>query len=138
MLVSISDREIGGSGMTDKEREIDRVIKYIRSCRKAGIDTNITIDKRKNHFILNALEEVLQYHSIGTVEECREAIEKQKEKKSKHSGCYDNEGVWHEWNGINGKPYELCPNCGTNLCCEMPYDKNPKYCNECGQKLDWS
>ena len=82
--------------------------------------------------------ELQQYRSIGTVQECREAREKQKEKKPKHSGCYDNERVWHEWNGIDGKPYELCSNCGTNLCCEMPYDKKPKYCNECGQKLDWS
>lgn len=41
-------------------------------------------------------------------------------------------------NGINGKPYELCPSCRTNLCCEMPYEKKTNYCNNCGQKLDWS
>lgn len=66
------------------------------------------------------------------------ALDKQIPKKPKHQGFYDNEGVWHEWNGINGRPYELCPNCETNLCCEMPYDKKPKYCKDCGQKLDWS
>lgn len=65
------------------------------------------------------------------------ALEKQIPKKPKHEGCYDADGVWHEWNGVNGKPYELCPNCETNLCCEMPYDKKPKYCKNCGQKLDW-
>lgn len=43
-----------------------------------------------------------------------------------------------EWNGVNGRPYDLCPKCNTNLCCEMPYDNKPKYCKHCGQKLDWS
>lgn len=66
-----------GNKTTDQEKEIGRVIKYIRSCRRAGVDTTITIDKNKNHFILNALEEVLQYRSIGTVEEFQYAMEKQ-------------------------------------------------------------
>ena len=75
---------------------------------------------------------------IGTVEECRAAIEKQTARRSLHQGCYDKDGVWHEWNGINGKPYELCPSCGVNLCCEMPINRKPNYCKECGQKLDWN
>lgn len=85
-----------------------------------------------------ALEEIQEYRAIGTVEECIEAMDKQKPKKPKHQGTYDSDGVWHEWNGINGRPYELCPNCGKNLCCEMPYEKKPKHCKECGQMLDWS
>lgn len=67
-----------------------------------------------------------------------QTLEKQIPKKPKHNGVFDEKGVWHEWNGVNGRPYELCPNCGTNLCCEMPYDRKPKYCSNCGQKLDWS
>lgn len=62
--------------MTEQEKEIKRVISYIRSCRDAGIDTTITIDKSRNHFILNVLEEIQQYRVIGTVEECREAMKK--------------------------------------------------------------
>lgn len=86
---------------------------------------------------IKALEEVQQYRAIGTVEECRAAVEKQTEKRALHQGCYDKNGEWHEWNGINGKPYELCPNCRANLCCETPLDIKPKYCKNCGQKLDW-
>lgn len=67
-----------------------------------------------------------------------QALEKQIAKKPVHDGCLDNKGIWHEWNGVNGRPYDLCPNCNTNLCCEMPYDNKPKYCKHCGQKLDWS
>lgn len=86
---------------------------------------------------IKALEEVQQYRAIGTPELCRMAVRKQTARRSLHQGCYDKDGVWHEWNGINGKPYELCPSCGVNLCCEMPLDIKPKYCKNCGQKLDW-
>ena len=67
-----------------------------------------------------------------------QALEKQIPKKPVHDGCLDNEGVWHEWNGVNGRPYDLCPNCNTNLCCEMHYDNKPNYCSKCGFRLDWS
>ena len=67
--------------MTEQEAEIKRVISYIRSCREAGIDTTITLDKDKSHFILNALEEVRQYRALGKVEECREAVKQLKAAK---------------------------------------------------------
>ena len=66
-----------------------------------------------------------------------QALEKQIPKKPVHDGCLDNEGAWHEWKGVNGRPYDLCTNCNTNLCCEMPYDNNPNYCSKCGCRLDW-
>ncbi len=50
--------------MTEQEEEIKRVVSYIRSCRNAGIDTTITIDKGRSHFILNALEEIQQYREL--------------------------------------------------------------------------
>lgn len=36
--------------------EVKRVISYIKSCRSAGIDVTITIDKSRSHLILNALQ----------------------------------------------------------------------------------
>lgn len=83
------------------------------------------------------IDECVAYEAIGTPEECRVAVEKQTAKRALHQGCYDKNGEWHDWNGINGKPYELCPNCRANLCCETPLDMKPKYCKNCGQKLDW-
>lgn len=67
-----------------------------------------------------------------------QALEKQIPKKAVHDGCFDSKGMWHEWNGVNGRPYDLCPNCNTNLCCEMPCDSKPNYCSKCGCRLDWS
>lgn len=34
--------------------EVKRVISYIKSCRDAGIDVTITIDKKRSHLVLNA------------------------------------------------------------------------------------
>lgn len=58
-------------------------------------------------------------------------------KKPKTTGSFDSNGVFHTWNGVNGRPYLLCPSCEKNLCCEMPNDRKPKFCEECGQALDW-
>lgn len=83
---------------------------------------------------------LMDYETIGTPEECRAAVEKQIPKKITHPGCFDNEGVWHTWNGIDGVPYDLCPNCETNLCTDGVFGrdkKKMKYCENCGQKLDW-
>jgi hypothetical protein len=79
-----------------------------------------------------------EYSAIGTVEELRELKEKAEPKKPKQQGCYDVKGVFHTWNGINGVPYDLCPNCETNLCTDGVFGrKRPKYCELCGQRLDW-
>ena len=51
---------------------------------------------------ISALKEIQQYREIGTVEECREAVEKQKPKPCEFYG--DEE---------DGKL--LCPNCGEDL-----------------------
>lgn len=69
---------------------------------------------------IKVLEEVQQYRQIGTVEECREAVEKQTdEKPTAVLGSF------------GGTEYE-CKNCGNNVC------YGDEYCRWCGQKLDWS
>lgn len=65
---------------------------------------------------IKALEEVQKYRAIGTPEECRAAVEKQKPKKPVMDGycCFES--------------YE-CPTCHHDISNEQ------KYCDKCGQKL---
>lgn len=73
---------------------------------------------------IKALEEVQQYRQIGTVEECREAVEKQIAKKVKSiSPVKDGDS----YVGLIGR----CPCCGDIL------EEDTVYC-DCGQRLDWS
>lgn len=111
-----------------------KALEEVQQYRQIGTPEELQ-DMKNNYF--EALSDWRQYRKIGTLEECRAAMEKQTARKALHQGCYDKNGTWHEWVGINGRPYELCPSCGTNLCCEMPLDRKPEYCKECGQKLDW-
>lgn len=65
--------------------------------------------------IIKALEELRQYRAIGTLEECRTAMEKQTEKK-----------ISSAW----------CPSCKRYLTTQ--HLKRKYHCVYCGQKLDWS
>lgn len=113
--------------MTDADREIKRLISYIRSCREANIDCTVTIDKRLTHCVLNALEEVQKYREIGTVEEFREAVEKQTQKKCAIDSCPDH-------------THYKCPSCGQIELSIYKHDfprlgRITKYCDNCGQAL---
>lgn len=121
------------------ESEAIEFVKAFLECKdkEHAVDFNYQCDKDCESCELN--------YSKGTIGQQTEAMEiaimalgKQIPKKPVHDGCFDSEGMWHEWNGVNGRPYDLCPNCNTNLCCEMPYDNKQKYCKHCGQRLDWS
>lgn len=72
---------------------------------------------------IKALEELQQYRAIGTVEECRAAVEKQTAKKVKSiSQVKDGDS----YAGLIGR----CPCCGDIL------EEDTVYC-DCGQRLDW-
>lgn len=77
---------------------------------------------------IKALEEVQQYRQIGTVEECRAAVEKQTAKKPDYEGDGFSDGqlVYDTW---------ICPCCGKHyeVDCDRYY-----YCQNCGQHIDWS
>lgn len=93
---------------------------------KRYLDTDCYTDKCVNahNIAINALEETQQYHAIGTVEECRAAVERQKPKKVnlRHIRKYD------------GYDDGECPCCGTSV--SRDYGTGA-YCPGCGQKLDW-
>ena len=65
---------------------------------------------------ISALEEIQQYRKIGTVEECREAVDKQKPKKP-------------VLRNDNGKLRKSCPVCG---CFFSPLSRS---CPKCGQAI---
>lgn len=67
---------------------------------------------------IQALEEVQKYREIGSIEECRASREKQIAKKPDFT---------------EDKEFALCHCCnGKGLL------NKQKYCDNCGQKLDWS
>ena len=76
---------------------------------------------------ISALEEIQQYRKIGTVEECRKAVEKQKSKAPDYEGDGYADGymVYDTW---------ICPNCGKRY--EVDYD-DYKHCPNCGQAIQW-
>ena len=88
-------------------------------CNKINALYNIPLDNMKA--IVNALEEVQKYRAIGTPEECVAAVEKQKERKPIK---YDKMALWAY----------ACPKCGEPL---IKTNYEYKYCDMCGQKLDW-
>lgn len=119
--------------------ELRRVAMTVNEAIKE-LETSIDLAKmctqnyeRKNEIqgyemAIKALEEVQQYHQIGTVEECREAVEKQAAKKPDYEGDGFSDGqlVYDTW---------ICPCCGKHyeVDCDRYY-----YCQNCGQHIDWS
>ena len=64
---------------------------------------------------ISALKEIQKYREIGTVKECREAVEKQKPKKP-HRNYKKFSGLWCKCGWYLGQKQCLdikyCPNCG--------------------------
>ena len=73
------------------------------------------------------IAEVLnEFSKIGTVEECREAVEKQRAKKPK---------FLHMLNDIK---YTAECKCGYRFTADIDCRYNPQFCSKCGVKFDWS
>ena len=76
---------------------------------------------------IKALKEIQQYREIGTVEECREAVERLEAKPVKNRKILRN---------FHGNPYGIqgdCPNCG----CERITSMSTDWCHVCGQHLKY-
>ena len=87
--------------------ELKAASKYLRLVKKHG-----TVGK--------TIEECAEYEEIGTVEECREAMEKQRRKIVKNQ---------YGTNYVLKAGY--CPVCGCGVTARWDY------CQCCGQKLNW-
>lgn len=109
----------------------EEAIKTIRGAWSLMCQTNIRFDfvvdyREAAEMAISALKEIQQYREIGTVEECREAAEKQKAKEPDYEGdgYADGHTVYGTW---------ICPSCGEKY--EVDYD-DYKHCPEFGQRLD--
>ena len=83
-------------------------------------------DKCAYNVAISAMQELEKYKKFGTLEEVREAVEKQKAKKP-----------------ILDKPLMIleCPSCGNYLQKVVDYEGSTDgfiqmYCSNCGQKID--
>lgn len=87
----------------------------------------IYISEETAKMAIKALEEVQQYRQIGTVEKCREAVEKQTVKRAWHISPVDD----------NDNANVECPDCHATTDYAVNVIKRG-HCWKCGQLLDWS
>lgn len=88
-------------------------------------------DKEILEFKVSILEELIQYRSIGTVEECRAAAEKQRAIKPTFV--------------LNFGDFESLFACECGKKITVRHDRGvmvdhngPNFCSNCGRKWDWS
>lgn len=95
------------------------------NCGECKENVPIAYKMKSYDMAIEALKEVQQYREIGTVEECREAVERQNPKKPKkilrHRGGFE---------------MQYCPNCDTDYQVDRRYTITDEYCLVCGKLLD--
>ena len=98
-------------------------------------ETGVSTTVGSLQYCISALKEIQQYREIGTVEECRKAVEKQKPKAPKDSlkikPVIDENGAYVD---ADVTVYLLCPNCGEMVGIDENVDK---FCHKCGQAIQW-
>ena len=94
---------------------VDNMIKYCKDFEPKADITGYLEKKTVFAMAISAIKEVQQYREIGTVEECRKAVEKQKAKKP-HRNYKKFSGLWCKCGWYLGQKQCLdikyCPNCG--------------------------
>ena len=105
--------------MTENEA-LESALKKIIAQEKSNWGYIENFDVDENWAVRTAIEHVKQYRQIGTVEECRAAMEKQRRKIVKD--MYGTSYIWKSG---------YCPVCGCGVTARWDY------CQCCGQKLNW-
>lgn len=106
---------------------------YFPKCYEEPCDGNGTENDCDNcGFMDDVCRKLAQYEDIGTLEEVREAVEKQKAKKPIKSDDKICDLIVHY----------RCPCCGKYFGERRIHDvilfSKKRYCNDCGQRIDWS
>ena len=118
------------------ENELIEVLKnnYPKTCKmvngryQGGFDDTECDFGQALTSAISALKEIQQYREIGTVEECREAVEKQKPKKCVIDSCPDH-------------THYKCSSCGKIHLSRYKHGcpdlgRIPRFCEYCGQAID--
>lgn len=98
--------------MTENEAKLILDVRISRFDHAQDVNEALEIAKQ-------ALEEIQQYRKIGTVEECRDAVEKQKPMTIEE---------------IHVDEY-FCPYCGSENGCDQKR-VGDKFCPNCGQRIE--
>ena len=107
---------------------VDNMIKYCKDFEPKADITGYLEKKTVFAMAISALKEVQKYSEIGTVEECREAVERQTQKKCAIDSCPDH-------------THYKCPSCGKIHLSRYKHGcpdlgRIPRYCEYCGQAID--
>ena len=96
-------------------------------------ETGVNATVGSLQYCITALKEIQQYREIGTVEECRKAVDKTKPKAPKDelkiNPVIDENGAYVD---ADTTVYILCPNCGELVGMDEDIDR---FCRECGQAI---
>ena len=111
---------------------LDEAIEF---CNEKSKNIKLRTEPKTFEQIAEWLEELNAYRTIGTQDECRTAVDKQKAKKIVRVKLRQS-----EW----GSEYR-CPVCESDLIKTVFFnedgtepDEKISWCSGCGQKLDWS
>ncbi len=106
---------------------LQHLLGYENAVNKGELNAPNAITSQEKEALEYILEEIEQYRALGTVEELREAMEKQRAKKPCiwGDGYSDGKLVYDSWD---------CPNCGDTF--EIDYEQYD-YCPHCGQAIGW-
>ena len=111
---------------------IDEAIVHAREVASRKFDDRVHCIRcaEEHEQLAEWLEELKAYRAIGTLEECREAVEKQIPKKP----------IMKQYFKDLEDEYLCCPKCGEILTDRLQADNKTFYfhCMNCGQKFDWS
>ena len=109
---------------------LENAIKVHETCENAGCEIT-PLDA----VAVQAMKELLRYRQIGTVEECREAVEKQIAKKPEFVDTRFMHNGKHISDGCQLQKCYKCPNCNQHI---FHVWDDELYCKYCGQHIDWS
>lgn len=103
--------------------DYQEVVELLKSANRSNDMVGILPKSDISKFIIHAMQELREYKQLGTLEEARYAVGKQKKKKP----------IEDSHHGIRYTEVYRCPSCN-GIFSGRGF---AKYCFHCGQAIDW-